>query len=304
MTELDSTPAGRLARALESLEGLSIGDAFGQRFFDEDDIIEAAIQDRLLPATPWWYTDDTLMAMSIVDVLRRKEIVDQPALARSFAQNYDMTRGYGPAMHSLLAEINRAPSSWERLAQSLFNGQGSFGNGSAMRVAPVGAYFADDLDAVVREAEKSAKVTHTHQEAAAGAIAVAVAAAIAVRSRGEAAPSRRDFVDQVLGYVPSGHVYNRIVRARDLDDGSSVRFAVEVLGNGVEISCADTVPFALWCAGEKLSSYEEALWLTVEGLGDRDTTCAIVGGIVVGYTGVDGIPDEWRESREPLPQLV
>ena len=81
----------------------------------------------------------------------------------------------------------------------------------------------------------------------------------------------------------------------------SVRHAVATLGNGVEISCADTVPFSLWCAGEQMLSYEEAMWLTVEGLGDRDTTCAIVGGIVAGYVGVDGIPAEWRESREELP---
>ncbi len=43
------------------------------------------------------------------------------------------------------------------------------------------------------------------------------------------------------------------------------------------------------------------MWLTVSGLGDRDTTCAIVGGIVSMFTGAEGIPSEWREAREPLP---
>jgi len=304
MTNLDSTPQERLARAMVSLDGLSIGDAFGQRFFDEEDIIAEAIEGRLLPATPWWYTDDTMMAMSVVDTLRRHGAVDQKALARSLADNYDMTRGYGPAMHSLLYEIGRSPASWERLAQALFHGQGSFGNGSAMRVAPLGAYFADDIDTVVREAEKSARVTHTHAEAVAGAIAVAVGAALACRYRGQTPPSRPDFIGQVLEFVPDGRVRDMVYRAQGLDEGSSVRHAVATLGNGVEISCADTVPFSLWCAGEQMSSYEEAMWLTVEGLGDRDTTCAIVGGIVAGYVGVDGIPAEWRESREELPSWV
>jgi ADP-ribosylglycohydrolase len=68
------------------------------------------------------------------------------------------------------------------------------------------------------------------------------------------------------------------------------------------VSAQDTVPFALWCAARHLSSYEEALWLTVSGLGDRDTTCAIVGGIVATYTGVESISHHWCADREPLPE--
>src|ERR1700751_2066446 len=52
-------------------------------------------------------------------------------------------------------------------AQALFGGQGSFGNGSAMRVATLRAYFADDLDMVVEQAERSAVTTHCHPEAVA-----------------------------------------------------------------------------------------------------------------------------------------
>ena len=47
--------------------------------------------------------------------------------------------------------------------------------------------------------------------------------------------------------------------------------------------------------------FSEAMWLTVAGLGDRDTTCAIVGGIVAAKTGKSEIPAEWRARREPLP---
>jgi ADP-ribosylglycohydrolase len=57
----------------------------------------------------------------------------------------------------------------------------------------------------------------------------------------------------------------------------------------------------LWCASQRFANFEEALWLTVSGLGDRDTTCAIVGGIVAMFTGVAGIPAEWQANREPLP---
>jgi ADP-ribosylglycohydrolase len=290
-----------IERAKCSLEGLSVGDAFGETFFVNPAVVEGLIAERALAARTWNYTDDTLMAMSIFSVLRQHRNIDQPTLARSFAERYDSTRGYGPAMHRLLWEI-KCGEDWAERAQSLFEGQGSFGNGAAMRVAPVGAFFADDIDAVVEQAAKSSVVTHAHAEAIAGAIAVAVAVARACGLRGSMTrPSRSEFLDLVLPHVPDSEVRSKIRQARDMSDNASVQFAVSVLGNGVRVSAQDTVPFALWCAAKHLSNYEEALWLTVSGLGDRDTTCAIVGGIVGSYTGIDGIPREWLKSRERLP---
>jgi len=60
---------------------------------------------------------------------------------------------------------------------------------------------------------------------------------------------------------------------------------------------------ALWCSANHLTDYEEALWIAVSGLRDRDTICATVGGIVSGYTGTERIPSSWRDKREALPAL-
>ena len=292
---------GPIERAKCSLEGLSVGDAFGETFFINPDLVEGLIAERALAARTWNYTDDTLMAMSIFSVLRQHGNIHQPALARSFAERYEPTRGYGPAMHRLLWEI-KCGEDWSERAQSLFEGKGSFGNGAAMRVAPVGAFFADDIDAVIEQAARSSVITHTHDEAIAGAIAVAVAVAQACRLRtSNIVPGRSEFLDLVLPYVPDSEVRSKIRQARDMSASASVQFAVSVLGNGVRVSAQDTVPFALWCAAQHLSNYEEALWLTVSGLGDRDTTCAIVGGIVASYSGIEGIPPEWLKAREHLP---
>ena len=73
-----------------------------------------------------------------------------------------------------------------------------------------------------------------------------------------------------------------------------------VLGTGSKVTAADTVPFSLWCAARHLGDYEEALWTTVSGLGDRDTTCAIVGGIVALSCDPTVIPAAWFAAREPL----
>lgn len=110
-------------------------------------------------------------------------------------------------------------------------------------------------------------------------------------------------LERVLGYVPEGEVHSRLRRARDLSDSAPVQTAVAVLGNGTGLSAQDTMPFALWCAAQHLDDYEAALWLTVSGLGDRDTTCAIVGGIVACAVGAEGIPTAWLAAREPLPDL-
>ncbi len=296
---IPDTPDARLARAALSLEGLSVGDAFGERFFSWS--VEEMAPKRVAPPGPWLYTDDTEMALSLVSVLRQTGEMDQDRLARSFSEHYDPQRGYGPAMHDIVPMM-WLPGSWVSLSRRLFGGQGSFGNGAAMRVAPLGAYFADDLETAASQAFDSAIVTHAHPEAAAGAVAVAVGAALAwqwrdVRPR----PTLPDFLGGILTLVPESHVRTGIERARDLPPGTGVSQAARILGNGDGVSAQDTVPFVLWCAGQHLGSYEDALWLTVSGLGDRDTTCAMVGGIVALSAGAASIPDAWIAAREPLP---
>ncbi|HEV8192339.1 MAG TPA: ADP-ribosylglycohydrolase family protein [Ktedonobacterales bacterium] len=168
------------------------------------------------------------------------------------------------------------------------------GHGAAMRVAPVGAYFADDPDAVVEQAGKSAKVTHAHPEGVAGAVAVALAAALACRLHGGVATADpRDFLDLTFSHMPESAVREGIRQARDLPSDPAISTAVVALGNGGPVSAQDTLPFTRWCAAQYLDNYEEALWAT-STLGDRDTKCAILGGIVACFTGEQGIPEPWR----------
>ena len=246
-----STP---LQRARLSLEGLSVGDAFGGEFFAHPRQAAELIATRTLLDGPWTYTDDTEMALSVVATLREHGGIDQDHLARGFAEHYDWYRGYGPAMHGLLDRIERGDP-WRAAAGELFEGRGSFGNGAAMRVAPVGGYFADDLPRVVEHARRSAEVTHSHPEGIAGAIAVAVAAAWAWRLRGEREPvDPADFIGRVLEHVPPGAVCEGLEYAYGLAAGTSVGTAADVLGNGSEATAQDTVPYTIWCAAQCLAS--------------------------------------------------
>lgn len=293
---LSSDPADRLERARLSLEGLSLGDAFGERFFCLDP--ERFIDTRALPGAPWRWTDDTAMAISIVDVLSSAGAVDQDALAAAYARRYaaEPWRGYGGTAHKILQRIG-AGEVWVDVASEVFGGTGSMGNGAAMRVGPLGAYFADDLEAVVEQARASAEPTHMHPEGKAGAIAIALTAAWAARRR---AGIGEDLYELVLSRTPASVTREGVASAAQLG-ACSVRHAVAAVGNGSNIIAPDTVGFCVWCVSRWPDDYVEAMWNTVSGLGDRDTTCAIVGGVVAQSVGRAGLPAPWLGMREPLP---
>lgn len=292
----------RMDRALVALDGLSTGDAFGERFFGPSGEVERWIAERTIPTAPWPYTDDTVMALGIVEVLGHLGAIDQDRLARTFARRYgaEPNRGYGGAAHEILRNIlTEIP--WQFTARAVFGGTGSMGNGGAMRVAPLGAYFADDLDEVVRQARASSEVTHAHPDGQAGAVAVAIAAAVASRmGEGQIPRSGEALIEAAIRHTPDGETREGLRKALAIPLGDDPTNAAAALGSGYRVMSWDTVPFAVWCAARHPGSYEEALWATVAGLGDRDTTCAMVGGIVALSAGRGSIPPAWIAAREPL----
>ena len=292
----------RMIRAKLSLAGLSIGDAFGELFFRDPDQIMWMMESRSLPKGPWHFTDDTVMSVSIVEQLQLNGRIVQDELASAFAQRFanDPWRGYGEMAHIILRSISNGKD-WRELSSGAFNGTGSMGNGGAMRVAPLGAYFSNDARAIVEQARLSADVTHSHPEGQAGAIAVALAAAFAWNSKDSLnKKSGAEMFAFVLEYTPRGETRDGIEKARELSRTVSIPVAAGRLGNGSRVISQDTVPFCLWCAARHLDNYVDAMWTTVAGLGDRDTTCAIVGGIVALSAGENSIPSEWDSAREPL----
>lgn len=282
--------------ALASLRGLAVGDAFGACF--DDAMNHGALRERKLLPGPWLWTDDTQMACSIFAILGAYGRIDQDALAGSFAEHYDVYRRYGPGTSRILRLMRQKGYRWRELAQQARGGRGSWGNGAAMRVAPVGAWFAGDLDRVAVEAAASALVTHTHPDAVSGAIAVAVATAISTR---EPRVDGRRFLDMVAAHIPAGPVRTSIEHARTIADSGT---AAQALGVGHDTSALDTVPFTLWVVAHHGHDFAEACWTAAAAGGDRDTTCAIIGGIIGARSVPEGAPRDWLESCEPLPDWV
>lgn len=288
----------RIRYAKRALDGTALGDCFGQTFFVPDDIARQRIKDREILCEPWHFTDDTVMAIGIYRILEKYGKIDQDELAKTFAKNYalDWHRGYGGTAHSILRSIGEG-NDWREVAAGAFDGMGSMGNGGAMRVAPVGAYFADDMDKVLYYARASAEVTHAHREGIVGAMAVAAASALLLnRKLGYYFGEGNDFLRDVAYKLPESDTKYKILSAVSVPKESSIEFAVSVLGNGIKLTAQDTVPFCLWCVAHFYTSMEEALWTAVSALGDRDTICAIVGGMVSLFA--DQFPQQWMNYME------
>jgi ADP-ribosylglycohydrolase len=303
MNTLPPDHAARMARAAVALDGLSVGDALGETCFRTHNWDAIRDDPRATCRGPWPWTDDTAMALGVYEVLHEYGRIDQDQLARRFAARYKAQpwRGYGAGAHRLLEMVgNHMP--WRDVSECVFPG-GSFGNGSAMRIAPLSAYFAEDDEAeVAHQARLSAGVTHAHPEGLAGAVAAAVAGAYAWKHRDRRADEavKRGLFDAVLAQVPRSDVRRGIEHAATLGFELSIETVVSLVGNGRRISCQDTVPFCLWVAANHLDEYQAAIVRTIRGAGDIDTNCAIVGGIVSLAVGREGIPADWLADREEL----
>lgn len=208
------------------------------------------------------FTDDTVLTVATAHALLTG--VDYGAAYHAFGRRYPHA-GYGGRFRDWLRSGNPAP----------YN---SWGNGSAMRVGPVGHAF--DTEAVVlHEAAASAEVTHDHPEGVMGAQAVALATFLA--RRGTAKPEIRDRVEKLTGY--------------DLQ-----RSVAEIrLNYRFEVSCQRSVPEAI-VAFLDSESVESAIRLAISLGGDADTQAAITGGIAEAFYG--GVPPELADPvLERLP---
>lgn len=290
----------RIELANKSLKGVSIGDAFGESFFGQTDEMLKHIQERTIPSTSWEFTDDTVMAIAVYDQLRINQGIDQDLLAAQFVTNHekDLNRGYGATARRILREIGEG-GNWKEISKGVFEGMGSMGNGASMRVSPIGAYFYDDISKVKELAAKSAEITHSNIEGVTGAIAVAVATAIATNIKlNNETITPIEFINKIVAELPDTDTKSKINKSTSVPYSYNIETVKTILGNGTKILVQDTVPFSIWCAAHNLGNMEEAIWKAVSILGDRDTICAIVGGITIMTTDEDKVPKEWVNSVE------
>lgn len=296
----------RIGNAKKALLGVAIGDAFGDSFFGETDKVLENIHSRKIPETKWEFTDDTVMSIAIFEELEKNGEIDQENLIKTFCVNHDLdiNRGYGATLRRLLREVQNGEN-WREVSKNVFEGQGSMGNGAAMRVCPIGAFYFDNLQKVKDLAIKSAEITHSNIEAITGAIAIAVGTALTTQMKlGSYILTPTEFIDKILNELPDCDTKSKISKSKDVSYNYQIETVKSILGNGINMTAQDTVPFAIWCTAYNLENFEEGLWKAVSILGDRDTICAMVGGMSIMSSSEKNIPDTWVTLVEKVDESI
>ncbi|MEZ4847599.1 MAG: ADP-ribosylglycohydrolase family protein [Bacteroidia bacterium] len=232
--------------------GAIIGDVIGSRF-EKENIKSKTFE---LFTKDSRYTDDTVLTIATADKLINGG--DYAQLYRKYAQKHPLA-GFGGTFRKWMTGIIDGP----------YN---SWGNGSAMRVSPVG-YAFDTEEEVLEEAKISASVTHNHSEGIKGAQAVAMA--IFVARKGQSKPEIKTYIEQTFQYDLSQTI-------------EEIRPEYKF-----DVSCQGSVPQAIIAFLES-TDFEDAIRTAISIGGDSDTIACISGAIAEAFYG--GIPEELVEQ--------
>lgn len=257
-------------------------------------------------AGPDWrvgrFTDDTQMTLCVAEWLLAGESPSAERLLARFADAYDSSRRYGSGTESILRMYPQHQAQWRELSTAMFP-QGSYGNGSAMRVAPVGLAHFDDAEMAASVAIESSRPTHSHSLAYQGTVLQALAVAAATAS-GEAVPAAflralrsglTRFSDLMQDTSPFAHALDEVERG--LARGASCGEMSSCLGTGV--AAHEAVPMALYCFLRHPHSYAEVIHEAVFAGGDTDTIAAMAGALSGALLGRQAIPEQWlRAARD------
>lgn len=276
------------------LLGLAAGDALGAPFegawyTDAGQVWTSAAERPSLR-----YTDDTHMAIGTAESLIACGGFDGSHMAGIFIKNFDREpwRGYGAGPPRIFQKI-KAGVSWDKAAADVYPG-GSYGNGAAMRVAPVGLFYHRDSEKLTAAAGQQSIITHTHPWGREGAVLQALAVALAVNSEPPLSPEK---ILARLQEQATDDLYRQKLKDAEnlLETDTAVEIA-SVLGNGIE--AFNAVPTAICCALRHPNSYADAVVEAVSLGGDADTIACMAGAISGAALGIEAIPEEWLAKLE------
>lgn len=277
------------------LLGLAVGDALGALFEGQS---ASWISGRFptaqaLLTEPWerlTYTDDTQMAIGVAEALVEDRAIVEETLCRVFAANYVAARGYGWGARRVLEAMEEG-ADYRAVAAATFPG-GSFGNGAAMRVAPVGLFFHHDLERVMEQAHRSALPTHLHPLGIEGAQLLAAGVAFLLRTD---AFDHERFFAELLGRCQSEEYRARLRRAAQVGPGELAE-----LGNGIQ--AVESVPTALACFASAPDDYGLAISRAIFLGGDTDTIAAMTGALSGAFLGIQALPAPLLQRLEDHPE--
>lgn len=255
------------------LLGLAIGDALGGKFEAQTaEAIRACFPTAQAlidyPTEEIWYTDDTQMAIGVAETLVAHGAIVEEHLCQAFVANYVPSRGYGRGARAVLETMGDGKD-YRQVAERYFPG-GSYGNGAAMRVAPVGLLFRDDRHQLWEQARLSALPTHLHPLGIEGAQLLALAVAFATNQESF---DRAVFLSELLSACQSPEYRAKIEEAEAIQSAEDLG----KLGNRIE--ALHSVPTAIASFALTPESFEETIANVIFLGGDTDTLAAMAGAV-------------------------
>ena len=285
--------------------GAAVGDALGAPFEGTSLVRRSDLESMAQDPAPLCYTDDTHMTLGMAQSLVDRHGFDGAHMAAAFAQNFadEPWRGYGPgppkAFHLL-----RQGVPWDQAGHVLFNCNGSFGNGAAMRVAPASLLAVRNMEQVASLARQTAVITHTHRLGIEGAVLQACAVCLALRQDADEPINHGAFLDALQAYAGTVAYQEKIEQTRrllDLGEQVGREEVVAQLGNGIE--GLNSVPTAVYAFLRWSRSFRDVVTYAISLGGDTDTIACMAGALVGGYRGMQDIPKAWRDRVEGTERL-
>ena len=245
------------------------------------------------------YTDDTDMALSLAETMAERGKVDLEDIANKFTLHCDLTRGYAIGTIKAVRAL-RSGAAWHQVSRIVFE-NGSFGNGGAMRVSPVGLFYHQSSEDLRKAAMDQANITHVHRLGQWGAVMQAAAVGWAVLQDPRKPLNKGEMVihlREVLWPGPMEYqkALNEIEKMFDQAEKLKSEEVVRHLGHGVE--APRSVPAASYISLAHSLDFLDSIRAAILLGGDTDTIAAMVGAIAGAHVGEKGLPMEWIDQLE------
>ena len=288
------------SKFLGAIIGTAVGDALGMPVQGWSCEAIKSVYGEIREMLDGWlpaghYTDDTEMMIGVAESLIENKGFNGDHLAKTFIKNFNIHRGYGLGPIRVLRWISQGEA-WDKASTKLF-GSGSYGNGAAMRIAPIGIFYHDNPEELRSIAYKSSQITHAHELGKEGAALQAYSIALAV-STTPTQLETQSFLKKLSDFTRKNTVYTqkiKIIEKLLVEKPDRIK-VINELGNGIE--AFNSVPTAIYCFLSHPDSFEAAVIYAISLGGDTDTIGAMTGAISGAYHGVNSIPERWRQKLE------
>lgn len=284
------------ARFVGGMIGSALGDAIGELAFYHP--TQASLLAEVDRSEVLVYTDDTAMAIGLAESMAAAGGVDQQHVGDTFRANFrrEPWRGYAAGPPTVFTRVAREGVDYAEAARGLYGGEGSFGNGAAMRIVALGLFFHDAPD-LTEKARLSAEVTHAHPIGVDGAAVQATAVAQAAGLDPAQTFGGDAFLQVLIDTARTPEMEGKLLRVQQLiREAAPPQQAARALGQGVAVQ--RSLPFAIFCFVRHPRSFRDCLLCAALNGVDRDTLGAMACAISGAYLGAEAIPEQWREKLE------